>query len=122
MLSGFIPRHPCLSWGALGAVLSIVSAAAGAEPVQFQRFTEADGLSQNTVICMLHDRRGFMWFGTMDGLSRFDGQSFTRRVKKLMRLNFFATKPSSAGTTPTRSSALNSVMCSRTSARRFQKR
>ncbi|MEO0468827.1 MAG: two-component regulator propeller domain-containing protein [Bacteroidota bacterium] len=35
-----------------------------------------DGLSQNTVFCMVQDHRGFMWFGTEDGLNRFDGQSF----------------------------------------------
>lgn len=34
------------------------------------------GLSHNTVRCIVQDRRGFMWFGTADGLSRFDGASF----------------------------------------------
>lgn len=34
------------------------------------------GLSQNTVFCIHQDDQGFMWFGTWDGLNRFDGYSF----------------------------------------------
>ncbi len=34
------------------------------------------GLSQNSVNCMLQDSKGFMWFGTWDGLNRFDGLNF----------------------------------------------
>ncbi len=37
--------------------------------------TEA-GLSQNNVTCLLRDRQGFMWFGTRDGLNRYDGYDF----------------------------------------------
>ncbi|MBI3195856.1 MAG: hypothetical protein HYZ34_15515, partial [Ignavibacteriae bacterium] len=35
-----------------------------------------DGLAQGFVNAMLQDSRGFMWFGTSDGLSRYDGYSF----------------------------------------------
>ncbi len=35
-----------------------------------------NGLAQNTVYCILQDNRGFMWFGTKDGLSRYDGYQF----------------------------------------------
>jgi hypothetical protein len=34
----------------------------------FDRITTEDGLSQNTVTCILQDSQGFMWFGTTDGL------------------------------------------------------
>ena len=34
------------------------------------------GLSNNSVRCILQDHRGFMWFGTYDGLNRYDGYSF----------------------------------------------
>ncbi len=35
------------------------------------------GLSQNTINCLLQDRQGYMWFGTWDGLNKFDGYKFT---------------------------------------------
>lgn len=40
---------------------------------RFQHITSKDGLSQSEVYCFLKDSRGFMWFGTVDGLNRFDG-------------------------------------------------
>ncbi|WP_294079367.1 hybrid sensor histidine kinase/response regulator transcription factor [Proteiniphilum sp. UBA5384] len=42
----------------------------------FKRLNIENGLSQNTVSCILQDYQGFMWFGTKDGLNRFDGQQF----------------------------------------------
>ncbi len=44
--------------------------------IKFTRYTAADGLSQNYVVCAFQDSRGFMWFGTQDGLNRFDGYHF----------------------------------------------
>ncbi len=35
-----------------------------------------NGLSHNTVRCIAQDKHGFIWFGTADGLNRFDGTSF----------------------------------------------
>ncbi|MDY4149923.1 MAG: response regulator [Paludibacteraceae bacterium] len=35
-----------------------------------------DGMSQNTVMAILQDKQGYMWFGTWDGLNRFDGYTF----------------------------------------------
>ena len=36
-----------------------------------------NGLSQNSVYCALQDRAGFLWFGTADGLNKFDGYEVT---------------------------------------------
>jgi len=35
-----------------------------------------DGLTNNTINCMYKDKQGFMWFGTVDGLNRYDGYGF----------------------------------------------
>lgn len=42
----------------------------------FRTLDIRNGLSQNTVYQILQDRKGFMWFGTKDGLNRYDGLSF----------------------------------------------
>lgn len=42
----------------------------------FRHYNNKQGLSHNTVYCSLQDKRGFMWFGTDDGLNRFDGHTF----------------------------------------------
>ena len=39
----------------------------------FERITVDDGLPENSVRAILQDRSGFLWFGTMNGLVRFDG-------------------------------------------------
>ena len=46
------------------------------QSIPFKKFTVNDGLSNNVVSCLLQDKNGFMWFGTDDGLNRFDGYSF----------------------------------------------
>lgn len=43
---------------------------------QFTHYTVDDGLPSNDIICQLQDKRGNMWFGTYDGLCKFDGYSF----------------------------------------------
>ncbi len=43
---------------------------------RFELLNSRDGLSQNNVLCMYADHQGFMWFGTMDGLNRYDGYNF----------------------------------------------
>ena len=44
------------------------------EPV-FEHFTIADGLPENSVRCMLQDHLGYLWFGTQNGLVKYDGYS-----------------------------------------------
>lgn len=44
--------------------------------LNIERITADDGLSQNLVFDLLQDNQGFIWFGTKDGLSRYDGYDF----------------------------------------------
>lgn len=46
------------------------------QPYYFKSYQIENGLANNTVTCTLQDRKGFIWFGTKDGLSRFDGYTF----------------------------------------------
>ncbi|MEG3655787.1 two-component regulator propeller domain-containing protein [Arenibacter palladensis] len=43
---------------------------------KFQHITTVDGLSHNEVRKIVKDNQGFLWFGTQNGLNRFDGYRF----------------------------------------------
>ncbi len=43
----------------------------------FEHYGADDGLPQHTVMDILQDKKGFMWFSTWDGLSKFDGYNFS---------------------------------------------
>jgi ligand-binding sensor domain-containing protein/signal transduction histidine kinase len=55
----------------LGAV------AARAEQIPVRVYTTSDGLAHDEINRIVRDSRGFLWFCTSDGLSRFDSHSFT---------------------------------------------
>lgn len=48
-----------------------------AEQLPVRRYTTADGLAGNRIQSILSDSHGFLWIGTSEGLSRFDGCTFT---------------------------------------------
>ena len=50
---------------------------AGQNTAQFYTLTTKDGLSSNEVNCIFKDSKGFVWFGTKDGLNKYDGSRFT---------------------------------------------
>jgi ligand-binding sensor domain-containing protein/signal transduction histidine kinase len=53
-----------------------ISLAARDNDIRFEHLSLEHGLSQSVVFCILQDCRGFMWFGTQNGLDRFDGYTF----------------------------------------------
>lgn len=55
----------------------IAYAFAQSKDLSFQYLTTTDGLSQNSVLDIVQDHKGFMWFATEDGLNKFDGYNFT---------------------------------------------
>ena len=57
-------------------LIAMGSANASTRPIRFERLTLEDGLSQNTVLTVAQDSKGFLWIGTEDGLNRYDGTEF----------------------------------------------
>ncbi len=47
------------------------------QQLRFKHITNDDGLSTNYVTSIIQDDKGFMWFGTQDGLNKYDGHNFT---------------------------------------------
>lgn len=54
----------------------ILSSTTFSRQYYFRHYTNEDGLSNNTITCALQDSKGFLWFGTKDGLSCYDGTQF----------------------------------------------
>ena len=61
----------------LCALTNVFFAFGQQEEINFTSLTTKEGLSSNTVNAVLRDRYGMMWFGTEDGLDKFDGVHFT---------------------------------------------
>ena len=60
----------------LGTLSLLLPRSGWSHDLYFRHYTNKQGLSHNTVYCALQDKKGFMWFGTDDGLNRFDGHQF----------------------------------------------
>ncbi len=60
----------------LGMVISVTCHLDGQEVASFQHLSKKDGLSQVSVFAIAQDSAGFMWFGTRNGLNKFDGYQF----------------------------------------------
>jgi signal transduction histidine kinase/ligand-binding sensor domain-containing protein len=65
---------------ALLLVPHVITAQATTPPTahaRFERINTSNGLSNNEITCIFQDRDGFMWFGTADGLNKYDGYTMT---------------------------------------------
>ncbi len=58
-------------------ILNLCVLKAAVSNFRFEHMTTANGLSHNTVIEIMQDHQGFLWFGTLNGLDRYDGYHFT---------------------------------------------
>lgn len=65
------------------AGLTCVLAAKAQSDCFFIHYSSEDGLSENTVMGILQDYKGNMWFATWNGLNKFDGYSFKVYKAKL---------------------------------------
>lgn len=64
-------RRLIIVWSFLFGVMNLY--ANGFDKLFFSQLTKADGLSDNNVECIFKDSDGFIWFGTRNGLCRYDG-------------------------------------------------
>lgn len=71
-----------ISWNLLNrlslifAILCFALNTAAQLKCNLKHYSTEDGLSHDRVLCMTKDSEGFMWFGTWDGINRFDGHNF----------------------------------------------
>lgn len=72
-----LQTKPLRCAAALALLLAVAPAHAAGKPIRFDHLSLEQGLSQSAVLCIFQDKRGFMWFGTEDGLNRYDGYGFT---------------------------------------------
>lgn len=56
--------------------LLFLTSSFGEQNYYFDHYTTSDGLLSNTIYCTIQDSRGFIWIGTRDGISIFDGKEF----------------------------------------------
>jgi signal transduction histidine kinase/streptogramin lyase len=61
----------------LPLLLALALVTARAEQLPVRTYTTSDGLARDRVERIVQDSRGFIWFCTVEGLSRFDGYGFT---------------------------------------------
>src|SRR5215813_9064930 len=83
MRAGQCKANPVLrQLASLFGLLLTVLSVANAEQLPLKSFRTTDGLLSDSVNSIVQDSRGFLWFGTSFGLSRFDGYGFTHYSEK----------------------------------------
>ncbi|HRR92511.1 MAG TPA: two-component regulator propeller domain-containing protein, partial [Bacteroidales bacterium] len=54
-------------------IFTLLASSIAGKPYYFRHYRIDNGLPNNTVVDCIQDSRGFLWFGTKEGLARFDG-------------------------------------------------
>ncbi len=67
-------RRSCTALYLLIALGTFVNGESSIERLPFSTLATEDGLSNDSIYCLLQDRRGFIWIGTFGGLDRYDGK------------------------------------------------
>ncbi|TAK65377.1 MAG: hypothetical protein EPO24_02635 [Bacteroidetes bacterium] len=71
--------HNVLSLAALFLCVTFTTSTLNAQStaMSFEHLDMEDGLSESIVLSIVQDSDGYMWFGTADGLNRYNGYGFT---------------------------------------------
>jgi signal transduction histidine kinase/ligand-binding sensor domain-containing protein len=73
MHASLSPRPPVFA----GLALALAAVSAPAQQLAIRNYGPAEGLANSRVNCVGQDSKGYLWIGTWEGLSRFDGYRFT---------------------------------------------
>jgi ligand-binding sensor domain-containing protein len=71
------PASLAACWLLLCCLLAGAAVAAPARSLRFEQLSVEHGLAQESILAIVQDGDGFMWFGSQTGLSRFDGYRVT---------------------------------------------
>ncbi len=69
--------HKCKYWLSVLCIIGLTSVVEASTGFQTRHLTTVDGLPGNTVRTVWQDSQGFLWIGTSNGLSCYDGHTFT---------------------------------------------
>jgi len=77
-----VSRHVWILWKTFVClivffIVSLSSPLSARQNLKFDHISVEQGLSDERIHCILQDSKGFMWFGTQDGLNRYDGYTIT---------------------------------------------
>ena len=72
-----VPMSINTAWRTTRYLGLLVASIGFAAHERFKHLSLEDGLSQVSVLCLIQDHEDFIWFGTAEGLNRFDGYKFT---------------------------------------------
>ena len=69
----FMMRFQLAAKNILFSILMMMSVVGFSQNRRFKHLTSKDGISQSEIYSFLEDSKGFMWFGTVDGLNKYNG-------------------------------------------------